>query len=250
MRTQGPQPRPVIREEHMYAALGTLAIVGLISMIVTRIAAGAFVATGLPPETARFQARSAFTGVGFTTDESSLIVRHPQRRKIAFQLMILGNLGTATVLASLVVGLVAPGPLGANVRFLVVIGGLLGLFLALRLSPIDRGFTLMGLRTGRRWAGADLLGRPVEIAEVDRERVVSEVTIAPYAEGPGGGRLDLPTGAVLVLGVKAQDGSYRDVWAPNGATTYSPGDTVLLYGERRALDRLVPAGEPAAQEQR
>jgi hypothetical protein len=232
----------------MYAALGTVAIVGLISMIVTRIAAGAFVATGLPYETARFQARSAFTGVGFTTDESSLIVRHPQRRKIAFRLMILGNLGTATVLASLVVGLVAPGPLGANIRFLVVIGGLLVLFLALRLSPIDRAFTLVGLRTGRRWAGADLVGEPVEIAEVDRERVVSEVTIAPDAEGPDGGRLDLPTGTVLVLGVKAQDGSYRDVWAPNGATTYSPGETVLLYGDRRVLDRLAPAREPATPE--
>jgi hypothetical protein len=231
----------------MFAALGTLVVVALISLIVTRIAAGAFVATGLPPETAKFQARSAFTGVGFTTDESSLIVRHPQRRKIAFHLMILGNLGTATVLASLVVGLVSPGPLNANVRFLAVLGGLFVLFVALRISPIDKGFTIFGLRTGRRFAGPDLAGRPVEVAELDSEHVVAEITIAASAEEAGRGRLDLPTGSVLVLGVRERDGTYRDVWAPNGATIYAPGETVVLYGERHILDRLVPREEPDPQ---
>ncbi len=226
----------------MFAALAALVVVALISMIVTRIATGAYIATGLPAETARFQARSAFTGVGFTTDESSLIVRHPQRRKIAYQLMILGNLGTATVLASLVVGLIAPGPLEANTRFLVVLGALVVLFLILRLAPIDRVFTRVGLRTGRRWAGADLAGAPIEVAEIDDDHVLVEITIAEDDDPHTRGRLDLPAGSVLVLGVKERDGGYRRVWAPNGATTYLPGETVVLHGDRRTLDRLRPSG--------
>jgi hypothetical protein len=227
----------------MYAALATLIVVALVSMIVTRIAAGALVATGLPAEVARFQARSAFTGVGFTTNESSVIVRHPQRRKIAFQLMMLGNLGTATVLASLIIGLLAPGPLGGNVRFLVVLGALLVAFLVVRSAPLDRAFNRIGLQAGPRWLDRDLAGKPSEMAEVHGEHVVLEVTIGPSADGAAERRrLDLPDGSVLVLGVIGPDGSYRDVWAPNGAGTYAPGETVVLYGERPAFRRLEASG--------
>ena len=37
------------------------------------------VATGTSSELARFQARSAFTGVGFTTSEAESVVLHPVR---------------------------------------------------------------------------------------------------------------------------------------------------------------------------
>jgi len=227
----------------MYAALATLAVVALVSMIVTRIAAGALVATGLPPDVARFQARSAFTGVGFTTDESSVIVRHPQRRKVAFHLMMLGNLGTATVVASLIIGLLAPGPLGGNVRFLVVLGALVVAFLVLRSTPLDRAFNWLGLRAGPRWLDRDLAGAPFEMAEVHGEHVVLEVTIGAGADGAADRRrLDLPNGSALVLGVIGPDGSYRDVWAPNGAATYAPGETVVLFGERPNFRQLAGAG--------
>jgi hypothetical protein len=56
-------------------------------------------------DTAKFQARSAFTGVGYTTEEAEQVTRHPVRRRIAMLLMFLGNAGTVTVIASLILGL-------------------------------------------------------------------------------------------------------------------------------------------------
>ncbi len=56
----------------IYSLLITLAV----SLIVTRIAAVALMSTGLSREAARFKARSAFSGVGFTTSEAETIVYH------------------------------------------------------------------------------------------------------------------------------------------------------------------------------
>jgi hypothetical protein len=229
----------------MFAALGALVVVALLSLIITRVASAALIATGLPPDIARFQARSAFTGVGFTTDESGMIVRHPQRRRIAFHLMILGNLGTATILASLILGLLGPGPLEANVRFLVILGGLLVLLSVLRLGPVDRAFTSLGHVAGPRWLRRDLEGAPSELAEVHGDRVVFEVTIAAAPGAPDERRpLDVPPGSALVLGVVETDGGFRDVWAPNGAATYAPGERVVLFARRGTLAHLgASAGE-------
>jgi hypothetical protein len=224
----------------MFAAIGTLVIVALLSMTVTRVAAGALVATGLPPDIARFQARSAFTGVGFTTNESANVVRHPQRRRVVFHLMLLGNLGTATVLATLVLGILAPGPLQADARFFLILGGVAVLFVVLRFGPIDRAFTRFGMRAGPRWAGQHVDG-PVELLDVGSDRVVVEVAITGGADaGPERRRLDIPPGQVLVIGVVGADGEFRDVWAPNGVTDYAVGETVVLFGRSAVLRRLAP----------
>jgi hypothetical protein len=65
----------------MIAALTLFAVLTL-SVLVIRTGAVALRLTGLPEEPARFQARSAFTGTGFTTSESEAIVNHPVRRRI------------------------------------------------------------------------------------------------------------------------------------------------------------------------
>lgn len=70
----------------------SLLIVLTLSILVTRIATVALAHTGLSRESAKFQARSAFTGVGFTTNESEKVVNHPIRRRILLLLMLLGLL--------------------------------------------------------------------------------------------------------------------------------------------------------------
>ncbi|MFH1868039.1 MAG: TrkA C-terminal domain-containing protein [Candidatus Omnitrophota bacterium] len=74
----------------------------IISYLVVRIGAAAFELTGLDTEQSHFQSLSAFSGTGFTTREAELIVMHKQRRKIASVLMILGNAGLVTLVATLV----------------------------------------------------------------------------------------------------------------------------------------------------
>ena len=88
-------------------AIFSLFTVAMLSLLVTRIAAMALMFTGLSREAARFQARSAFSGVGFTTVEAELIMNHPVRRKIIMLLMLLGNIGIATVVATVIVSLLS-----------------------------------------------------------------------------------------------------------------------------------------------
>jgi Trk-type K+ transport system membrane component len=80
----------------------SLLVVLTLSILVTRIATVALTHTGLSQESAKFQARSAFTGVGFTTNESEKVVNHPLRRRILLLLMLLGNAGVVTAVSSLI----------------------------------------------------------------------------------------------------------------------------------------------------
>ena len=56
--------------------------------------------TGVEKARAQFQALSAFSGTGFTTKEAETVVNHPRRRKIIMALMILGNAGLVSVIAT------------------------------------------------------------------------------------------------------------------------------------------------------
>jgi hypothetical protein len=49
---------------------------------------------------AKFQSLSCFSGTGFTTKESELITGDPRRRRIASILMVLGNAGIVTMIAT------------------------------------------------------------------------------------------------------------------------------------------------------
>ena len=70
------------------------------SFLVVRVGAIAFELTGLEWSLAKFQALSCFSGTGFTTKESELVVGNPQRRRIASILIILGNAGLVTMIAT------------------------------------------------------------------------------------------------------------------------------------------------------
>jgi hypothetical protein len=72
----------------------------VVVFIIVRIGAIAFELTGIRWHQALFQAISCFTGTGFTTHESELIAEHPQRRRIAATLMILGNASWVTLVVS------------------------------------------------------------------------------------------------------------------------------------------------------
>ena len=71
----------------IFSVLVTLAL----ALVITRVATVALTLTGLSKESARFQARSAYTGVGFTTTEAESVVGHPVRRRIVMILMLLAS---------------------------------------------------------------------------------------------------------------------------------------------------------------
>src|SRR6056297_142138 len=82
----------------------TLIFVIALSMFVTKAATIALVHTGMSRERAQFQARSAFSGAGFTTSESEVVVKHPIRRRIIINLIVCGNAGVVTAIATLIIG--------------------------------------------------------------------------------------------------------------------------------------------------
>jgi len=63
----------------MVGIVGIIALLTVLalSLVVTRIATVALAATGLSREAAQLQARSAFTGTGFTTAEAEKVVDLP-----------------------------------------------------------------------------------------------------------------------------------------------------------------------------
>jgi len=79
-----------------------LLIIIIISYCIVRSGAIALEMTGVSIQIARFQALSAFTGTGFTTQETERIVNHPIRRKIISFLMILGNAGIVSIIGAFI----------------------------------------------------------------------------------------------------------------------------------------------------
>jgi hypothetical protein len=93
----------------------------VISFLIVRVGAVALELTGVPRRKARFQALSAFTGTGFTTRESEMIVNHPQRRKIITIMMVLGNAGIVSVVATFVWSMVSSrGILRPSLNFIAI----------------------------------------------------------------------------------------------------------------------------------
>ena len=98
-------------------------------------------ATGLSRDIARFQARSAFSGAGFTTNESESVVNHPVRRRIVLQLMLLGAAGIVTSLTSLLLSFADATGGETTRRIVALVIGLVVLRLLAGSRAVDRALT-------------------------------------------------------------------------------------------------------------
>ena len=98
----------------------------------------AFEATGMERSRARFQALSAISGTGFTTSEAESVVNHPQRRKIASRLILVGTTGLLGTIVALIlfirVGLQAP----SSSIIVVVVIALTTIVLLITLGAINK----------------------------------------------------------------------------------------------------------------
>src|SRR5919106_4044429 len=112
----------------MLAAASLLVLV-LLALLVMRVATVILTLTGLSRESARFQVRSAMTGVGFTTSETEAVVNHPVRRRVVMLLMLIGSAGVITAMTTLIVSFARADREGALWRSLLLAGGLAGVLL-------------------------------------------------------------------------------------------------------------------------
>ncbi|MFO7777273.1 MAG: TrkA C-terminal domain-containing protein [Nitriliruptoraceae bacterium] len=226
-------------------AIGAVLVVVSLSVLATRIGSLALEATGLSSDAARFQAQSMFTGVGFTTSEAESITGDPARRRVASWLMLLGNAGIVSIIASLVLGFSAADPREAAQRIGVLVVGLLLLLVLIRSNRVARFLRRRLEQRLARWTAADIRDYTRLLGITDQYAVQESVVAADdWLAGHRLQELDLPGEGVLVLGVRRRDGSY--VGAPGAGTRLQAGDVVLLYGHE---DQLVDLGSrPAGDE--
>lgn len=219
-------------------AVLTLLLVLVISLIITRVATISLTHTGLSRESARFQARSAFTGVGFTSRESEQVINHPVRRRIIMGLMLLGNAGIITVISSVILTVVAQQqryPLW--MKFSILAGGVLLIWLVARSRWVDNRLSRVIDWALVRYAHIDTRDY-TSILHLAGGYMVSEILVEP-GDWLAYKRLEearLSDEGVLVLGIKRENGSY--LGAPRGNTQVMAGDRILVYGRTTDLREL------------
>jgi hypothetical protein len=219
-------------------AIATVIIVLIISLGIARIATVALTLTGLSRESARFQARSAFTGVGFTTTEAEKAVNHPVRRRILMLLMLSGNAGIVTAVSSLILTFVgADSPTNWFWRFLWLSLGLGTIWFLATSTWIDQHISPLISWLLKRWTDIETRDY-ARIMHLSGDFGVIELEVEPqdWLADKTLRQLGLSDEGVLVLGVQRPDGTY--LGTPTGTTTVRSGDTLILYGRSPVLSDL------------
>lgn len=227
----------------MTAVLTLLTVIGM-SLLITRIATVALVSTGLSKESARFQARSALSGTGFTTGEAESVVGHPVRRRIIMILMLVGNAGIVTVISTLILSFVdTQGPADWGERLGVLAAGLLILWYLARSRLVERALDRAIRSALTRWTRVDVSDYAGLLHLAGDYRVV-EMHVDPEDWVAEGALEDLRLAeeGILVLGIERPGAGF--LGAPRGRAHVQAGDTLILYGRGEALTDLDqrPAG--------
>jgi hypothetical protein len=185
--------------------------------------------SGLPEDVARFQTRSAFTGAGFTTSESETVVNHPLRRRIISMLMLIGNLGLVTVLATVIVSLVdTVETVRSMVNQLSWIVGMLVLLWIVALNPLaDRLMCAFVSRLLKRHS-AFPDDAPHLLLQMPAGHNVSEMRVSAEFENDGARLADIFVSGIRVLGIRRIDGSYESL--PDPEMLVRPLEDLLVYG--------------------
>jgi TrkA-C domain len=217
-------------------AVITILVVLFASLLIVRVGAVALALTGMAREAARFQARSAFFGVGFTTAEAESVVSHPVRRRIIAWLILLGNAGVISVLGTLVISF---GSGGGNTlaRIALLLAGLLVLGALAASRPVDRMLTRLIRRALSRWTDLDVRDYSA-VLELEEGYEVAELLVegSDWIAGRRLAELTLRDEGVVVLGVHRAVGAY--VGAPDGDTLIRAGDVLTMYGRESRVAEL------------
>jgi Trk K+ transport system NAD-binding subunit len=218
-------------------ALFTVVVVALVSLLIARVATVALTLTGLSREAARFQARSALSGTGFTTSEAEAVVNHPVRRRVVMTLMLLGSAGLVTAVATLIITF-GNAERGQAFERLLVLAIALGAIYALsRSAVVDRWLSRVIASRLRRHTDVGMRDF-AQLLHVGGEWAVSEVAVRPgdWFDGRRLGDLRLRDEGAVALGIERPGGEY--VGAPEFDMEIEAGAVLVLYGHRDTLAAL------------
>lgn len=218
----------------------SLVIVIVVSMLVTRIATIALTHTGLSRESARFQARSALTGSGFTTNESEKVVNHPVRRRIVMILMLVGNAGIVTGVGSVMLTFMHQGQQGWQgfaIKVMLLGLSLLILWLLASSAWVDRHLSTLIERGLKRYTQLNVRDYESLMQLAGDYRLVElSISDQDWLAGMRLSEADVRGEGLLVLAVKRADGEF--VGVPHGDTEIGAQDNLVLYGHLDAIQAL------------
>jgi len=216
----------------------TLIFVIALSMFITRTATIALMHTGMSRERARFQARSAFSGAGFTTNESEVVVRHPVRRKIIMMLILLGNAGVVTAISSLILGFVGPSEGLAHQRNIyLLVFGIAFLYFAAKSKRLDHFLDGVINKMLERFTDIQpkSLSKMMTVME-DYEVTELDVSENAWLKDSTLADLQLPDEGILVLGIIRSEDNYIGV--PRGKYEIEKEDRLVVYGRSDRIQEL------------
>ncbi len=217
----------------------SLFIIVFLSIIITKIGARTLIKTGLARDAAVFQARSAFTGVGFTTREAEKITNHPLRRRIIMALMLIGNIGVVSALASLLLTFIGD-ELEAFDRIIRL--GLIGFFIISiwilsKSSWLDKKLTRLIDKALDRFHNL----RNIDYVSLLKLHDEYEITVITVKEDDWMANrtlkdLQLTKEGINLIAIEREDGTYLAI--PDGTTQIQPGDNLTIYGKEQNLKNL------------
>ncbi len=234
-------------------AILALLIIVAVALLIVRIGATTLMMTGLSRDVAEFQAISCFFGVGFTTTEAEMIVRHPARRKIAQHLIISGNIGLTGALGTVIMTFIQDEPDWIDelipfdgtenffFRFTLILLAILIIGGVFRLAIVKRALEGMIKQSLKKFQHVRAMdyetvlrssdGYAVMQVELEKEHPMVGRTIAGVLLGSRG---------VLVLGINRLSGEY--IGAPHATTEFIANDVLTVYGQEDAIHNAFDHG--------
>ncbi|UCD54885.1 MAG: TrkA C-terminal domain-containing protein [Candidatus Omnitrophota bacterium] len=211
-----------------------------ISVFVVRIATVALKMTGLDEKRAYFQALSAFTGTGFTTKDSELVIENDIRRKIIIFLMILGNAGLITVITTLVIsfGRGNIAPLLINVAILLLL-----IFILFKILGHKGVTKFLNDKIESRLEKRPLFQkRPVEeVLRVAKNYGIAEVSIKDNCQDLGKtlSESSFRENDILILAIERKD---NVIPTPKASDRILLNDTLICYGKLSNIEKITSTG--------
>lgn len=163
---------------------------------------------------------------------------HPVRRRVVLVLMLLGNAGLVTIVASLLISFSeADDASQAWHRILLLLGGLVTILFLANSKAVDRMMTKVITKALDRFTNLDVRDYAALLQLTAGFGVIElKVEERHWTAGRTLEDLRLRDEGVAVLGIEKSDRSFEGV--PKGSSVVEPGDTLVLYGHKTILADL------------
>ena len=205
----------------------------------------AFKLTGLATNKIKFQVASLFTGSGFTTNESEIIVDDERRRKIAIVCMYTGHIFSVVFMGLLTNVLISIATIQSNTNVLdtkfwyyIVFYVSLGLFLFvlfLKIPPINRRFQSLLEKIAINASSKKKNSNIITVLDLYGKNAIAEVVlnnIPEFAQEKTLKEMDLTkTYFINVLSIKRG----KRILEVTKDTMFNKRDVLVIYGSTRDI---------------